>query len=312
MTGNATRVTIGERNGNTTRRAASENAVIVMNIFSSHVFCRVAAVENTSRFFASRRAVARVLAAAKTAARLTAEKAARSHAAFSKTARPLLARAAAKSRLVSSREYSRQRAPRILVAVACAVLAALLLALNVSRANAQSSENQKNPSVAAKAAAKTIARADADFDNADPGRSETAWGRLVADAMKSASGADFALLSAASLAPGTLKKRLDSRRRHRCAFGLSRRRRRDAHRFRRTTSCRFGTRRQRFPQRIAALFASRGNQRDFRWRRDARTLARCKSERTRAARRRRFQRRDADQFVAGRGRLFHRLGQNRR
>ena len=48
--------------------------------------------------------------------------------------------------------------------------------------------------------------ADADFDNAAPGRAETSWGRLVADALKSASGADIALLNAASLAPGTLNK----------------------------------------------------------------------------------------------------------
>jgi 5'-nucleotidase/UDP-sugar diphosphatase len=47
-------------------------------------------------------------------------------------------------------------------------------------------------------------RATADFDNARPDKSETAWGRLVADAMRSAGRADIALVNAAALRKGTL------------------------------------------------------------------------------------------------------------
>lgn len=50
-----------------------------------------------------------------------------------------------------------------------------------------------------------IATATADIENVAPGRSETAWGRLVSDALRAAGKTDLALVSAGSLAPGTLK-----------------------------------------------------------------------------------------------------------
>jgi 2',3'-cyclic-nucleotide 2'-phosphodiesterase (5'-nucleotidase family) len=52
--------------------------------------------------------------------------------------------------------------------------------------------------------AATLGRASAPFDNARPDRGETAWGRLVADALRSAGKADIALVNAASLRKGTL------------------------------------------------------------------------------------------------------------
>lgn len=202
---------MGERKRNRTRRAASENAVIVMNIFSPQTFRLIAAVGNRPRFFAARHALVRVLAGAKNGARSFVGEAARRGAVLFQAARPTAARAVAKTRALAAREYSRQPAtrriaPRVLVPVSLVVLTAALLMVNVSRSKAQTAGDQKSPPVAAKAAAKVVARADADFDNAEPGRAETAWGRLVADAMQSASGADLALLNAASLAPGTLSK----------------------------------------------------------------------------------------------------------
>jgi len=49
-----------------------------------------------------------------------------------------------------------------------------------------------------------IATATADIENAAPGRNETAWGRLVSDALRSAGKTDLALVNAGSLNPGTL------------------------------------------------------------------------------------------------------------
>ncbi len=182
-----------------------------MNIFSPQTFRRIAATGNRSRVAAARRALMRVLADAKGDARSVASKAFRSIATFFKNARAAAARAVSKSRAFVSSEYSRKVqtrriAPHFFVPVAMVALAAALLMLNVSRAKAQTAIKQKNPSVSAKNVAKIVARADADFDNAEPGRAETDWGRLVADAMQSASGADVAIVNAASLAPGTLNK----------------------------------------------------------------------------------------------------------
>jgi 2',3'-cyclic-nucleotide 2'-phosphodiesterase (5'-nucleotidase family) len=50
-----------------------------------------------------------------------------------------------------------------------------------------------------------VATATADIENAAPGRSETAWGRLVSDALRDAGKADLALVNAGSLTPGMLK-----------------------------------------------------------------------------------------------------------
>ncbi|MDQ3813754.1 MAG: 5'-nucleotidase C-terminal domain-containing protein, partial [Armatimonadota bacterium] len=55
------------------------------------------------------------------------------------------------------------------------------------------------------AQAAAIGKATADFDNERPGKNETAWGRLAADALRSAAKADIALIAAGSLKPGTLK-----------------------------------------------------------------------------------------------------------
>jgi 2',3'-cyclic-nucleotide 2'-phosphodiesterase (5'-nucleotidase family) len=60
-------------------------------------------------------------------------------------------------------------------------------------------------SVAIAAPTAPIATATADIENVAPGRSETAWGRLVADALRSAGNTDLALVNAGSLNPGTLK-----------------------------------------------------------------------------------------------------------
>jgi 2',3'-cyclic-nucleotide 2'-phosphodiesterase (5'-nucleotidase family) len=49
-----------------------------------------------------------------------------------------------------------------------------------------------------------VGRASAAFDNARPDKSETAWGRLVADALKSSVRADLALVNAGALNRGTL------------------------------------------------------------------------------------------------------------
>jgi hypothetical protein len=48
-------------------------------------------------------------------------------------------------------------------------------------------------------------RATAEFDNARPEKSETAWGRLVADSLRAASNADAALINAGALKRGSLK-----------------------------------------------------------------------------------------------------------
>ncbi len=54
------------------------------------------------------------------------------------------------------------------------------------------------------AQAAPVGRASATFDNARPDRGETAWGRLVADALKSSARADLALVNAGALNRGTL------------------------------------------------------------------------------------------------------------
>lgn len=158
---------------------------------------------------------ARVLASAETVARVTAQHAMRQSALLSGVARPVLARAAATTRSFTAREYSRPAKSRALVPIAGIALAAALLAFGATRANAKSTNgkstslsgrHEKQRSVASKEAARVLARADADFDNAEPGRAETAWGHFVADAMKNATGADLALVNAASLAPGTLQR----------------------------------------------------------------------------------------------------------
>lgn len=197
-----------------------------MNVFSQQFFRRTARFVKAPRVFVAPFAAARVLARtkfarAKNGARCFAQKAARRAADFSCLARPLAQHAAKKVQTFATHEYfatreysrkfgTRHIASRVFVPVTLVALTAALLLLNVSRSRAQPAGEQKKPSVAAKApakvVAKVVARADADFDNAEPGRAETEWGRLVADAMKSASGADVAFLNAASLAPGTLKK----------------------------------------------------------------------------------------------------------
>lgn len=50
-----------------------------------------------------------------------------------------------------------------------------------------------------------VGKATAAFDNARPDKGETAWGRLAADALRSATRADVALLNAASLNRGALR-----------------------------------------------------------------------------------------------------------
>lgn len=61
-------------------------------------------------------------------------------------------------------------------------------------------------SVAASIAfAAPIGRATADFGNARPDRSETAWGRLVADSILNATKADIALVNAGALKAGVLR-----------------------------------------------------------------------------------------------------------
>lgn len=56
----------------------------------------------------------------------------------------------------------------------------------------------------APARAATYGRAAAAFDNARPEKTETAWGRLVADATREAGRADIALINASALRKGTL------------------------------------------------------------------------------------------------------------
>ena len=50
-----------------------------------------------------------------------------------------------------------------------------------------------------------LGRASADFSNLKPNRNETPFGRLVADAMQNAGGADAALVNAGALRAGTLE-----------------------------------------------------------------------------------------------------------
>jgi len=50
-----------------------------------------------------------------------------------------------------------------------------------------------------------LGRATADFDNARPNKGETAFGRLVADSLRGATGADLALINAGALKAGSLK-----------------------------------------------------------------------------------------------------------
>ncbi|HVF10060.1 MAG TPA: 5'-nucleotidase [Abditibacteriaceae bacterium] len=50
-----------------------------------------------------------------------------------------------------------------------------------------------------------LGTATADFDNLRPNRNETAWGRLVADAMRSSTKSDVAFVYAFALKAGTLK-----------------------------------------------------------------------------------------------------------
>ena len=55
------------------------------------------------------------------------------------------------------------------------------------------------------AQAAPIGKATADFDNARPDKGETAWGRLAADAVRTAARADIALINAGALQNGALK-----------------------------------------------------------------------------------------------------------
>ncbi len=59
-------------------------------------------------------------------------------------------------------------------------------------------------SLAPLALAQPVGRAAADFPNLKATRQETAWGRLVADALQSAGGAELALINAGALRSGTL------------------------------------------------------------------------------------------------------------
>lgn len=53
--------------------------------------------------------------------------------------------------------------------------------------------------------AAALGTATADFENAKPDKGETAWGRLVADALRAEAHADIALVNAGALKRGTLK-----------------------------------------------------------------------------------------------------------
>lgn len=55
------------------------------------------------------------------------------------------------------------------------------------------------------ALAAPVGQATADFDNARPQKNETAFGRLVADALRNATNADIALVNAGAFKSGTLK-----------------------------------------------------------------------------------------------------------
>jgi hypothetical protein len=60
-------------------------------------------------------------------------------------------------------------------------------------------------SLSALSAQAALGRATADFDNQKPNKSETAWGRFVADSLKAAAGSDLALINAGALRSGTLR-----------------------------------------------------------------------------------------------------------
>ena len=55
------------------------------------------------------------------------------------------------------------------------------------------------------ALAQTLGRATSDFSNLRPNKSETAFGRLAADALRATGKADVALINAGALRPGTLE-----------------------------------------------------------------------------------------------------------
>ncbi len=55
------------------------------------------------------------------------------------------------------------------------------------------------------ALAQTMGRATSDFSNLRPNKSETAFGRLAADALRATGNADVALINAGALRPGTLE-----------------------------------------------------------------------------------------------------------
>ena len=55
------------------------------------------------------------------------------------------------------------------------------------------------------AVAQTLGRATGEFSNLRPNKSETAFGRLVADALRATGKADVALINAGALRPGTLE-----------------------------------------------------------------------------------------------------------
>ncbi len=55
------------------------------------------------------------------------------------------------------------------------------------------------------ALAQTLGRATSDFPNLRPNKTETAFGRLAADALRAAGKADVALINAGALRPGTLE-----------------------------------------------------------------------------------------------------------
>ena len=55
------------------------------------------------------------------------------------------------------------------------------------------------------AVAQTLGRASGDFSNLRPNKSETAFGRLAADALRATGKADVALINAGALRPGTLE-----------------------------------------------------------------------------------------------------------
>lgn len=50
-----------------------------------------------------------------------------------------------------------------------------------------------------------LGRATADFDNEKPNKSETAWGRFVADGLRVTAGSDLALINAGALRSGKLR-----------------------------------------------------------------------------------------------------------